>query len=99
MLVVQDIGAVLLMSISRGEAPSLWALTLVVVVPALAWATKYWSRLGHGEMEVLFGLGMAVIPGYLLFTAVGLSGRSPPARARIFFSVSVKVGRGMGESF
>lgn len=73
-LVMQDIGAVVLMSISRGEPPSLWALTLVVVLPALVWATRYWRRLGHGEMEVLFGLGMALIPGYLLFTAVGLSG-------------------------
>lgn len=73
-LVVQDIAAVVLMSISRGEPPSPWALTLVVVIPVLAWATKYWRRIGHGEMEVLFGVGMALIPGYLLFTAVGLSG-------------------------
>jgi len=73
-LVMQDIFAVVLMSASRGEPPSVWALGLVVALPVLAWATKYWSRIGHGEMEMLFGIGMALIPGYLLFTAVGLSG-------------------------
>lgn len=73
-LVMQDIGAVAMMSISRGQAPSIWALSLVVVVPLIAWLTKNWSRIGHGEMEVLFGIGMAMIPGYLLFSTVGLSG-------------------------
>ncbi|WP_298444862.1 cation:proton antiporter family protein [Gordonia sp. (in: high G+C Gram-positive bacteria)] len=73
-LVMQDIGAVVLMSVSQGKPPSPWALTLLVVVPVISWSTRYWNRLGHGEMEVLFGIGMALIPGYLLFTAVGLSG-------------------------
>ncbi len=73
-LVVQDIGAVALMSVSRGEPPKIWSLGLVIVIPAIAWATKYWHRIGHGEMEVLFGMGMALIPGYLLFSSLGLSG-------------------------
>ncbi len=73
-LVMQDIAAVVLISISRGEPPSLWSIGLVVAVPALAWATKYWYRIGHGEMTALFGIVMALIPGYLLFTWLGLSG-------------------------
>ncbi|GAC57296.1 putative solute/hydrogen antiporter [Gordonia hirsuta DSM 44140 = NBRC 16056] len=73
-LVMQDLGAVVLMSISRGEAPSIWALSLVAVIPLVSLLTKHWYRIGHGEMEVLFGIGMAMIPGYLLFSAVGLSG-------------------------
>ncbi|MBM7369120.1 cation:proton antiporter family protein [Gordonia hydrophobica] len=73
-LVMQDIAAVVLISASSGEMPSPWALGLVVVLPLIGWAGKYWSRIGHGEMEMLFGIGMALIPGYLLFTSVGLSG-------------------------
>ena len=73
-LVMQDIAAVILISVTSGRPPSVWALILVVLLPVIGWAGKYWSRIGHGEMEMLFGIGMALIPGYLLFTAVGLSG-------------------------
>ncbi|MGB3603461.1 cation:proton antiporter [Gordonia sp. (in: high G+C Gram-positive bacteria)] len=73
-LVMQDVVAVVLMSISSGEPPSIYSLGLIAVIPALMWATKYWYKIGHGEMEALFGIAMALIPGYLLFEELGLSG-------------------------
>lgn len=73
-LIMQDIAAVAVISISRGEAPSPLALGLVVVIPVLAWMTRYWYRLGHGEMGALFGIAVALIPGYMLFEWLRLSG-------------------------
>ncbi len=73
-LIMQDIAAVILISISRGEAPRLLALGLLVVIPLLMLITKYWYRLGHAEMGALFGIAMALIPGYFLFEWLGLSG-------------------------
>ncbi|MEO8480425.1 MAG: cation:proton antiporter family protein, partial [Gemmatimonadota bacterium] len=73
-LIMQDIVAVAVISVSRGVAPSPWSLGLVVVVPLVAWVARDWHRLGHGEMGALFGLSMALIPGYALFEWLGLSG-------------------------
>ncbi|MDN5850239.1 MAG: cation:proton antiporter [Nitrococcus sp.] len=73
-LIIQDIAAVAVISISKGEAPSIFSLGLVVAIPVLAWLTKNWYRLGHGEMGALFGMAMALIPGYALFEWLGLSG-------------------------
>jgi predicted Kef-type K+ transport protein len=73
-LILQDIAAVAVISVSRGEAPSIFSLGLVILIPLLAWLTKDWYRLGHGEMGALFGIAMALIPGYALFERLGLSG-------------------------
>ncbi len=73
-LIIQDIIAVGVMSFSRGEAPKIFSLGLIVLVPVLAWVTKGWRRLGHGELGALFGIAMALIPGYFLFEWLGLSG-------------------------
>lgn len=73
-LILQDIAAVAVISVSRGEAPSILTLGLIVVIPVLAWVTKDWYRLGQGEMGALFGIAMALIPGYALFEWLGLSG-------------------------
>lgn len=73
-LVMQDIAAVAFLTLSKGEPPSPWALALVLLIPA-AWVFRQaWSRIGHGEMQAVFGLLMALGPGYLLFDAVGLKG-------------------------
>ncbi|TVU56275.1 potassium transporter Kef [Corynebacterium aurimucosum] len=73
-LIMQDIIAVAFMSILRGEPPSLTALLLVLIVPLLALTTRRWYKLGHGELGALFGIVMALLPGYALFEWVGLSG-------------------------
>lgn len=73
-LIMQDIAAVVFISILRGEAPSAWSLSLVLIIPLLMVATRRWYKLGHGELGALFGIAMALIPGYALFEFFGLSG-------------------------
>ena len=73
-LVMQDIVAVVFLTATSGHMPSPWALTLVGLWPLTRFARKIWSRLGHGEMQSLFGIVMALVPGYALFSAVGLKG-------------------------
>ena len=73
-LVMQDVIAVVFLTATNGHLPSLWALTLVGLWPLTRVLRKIWSRLGHGEMQSLFGIVMALVPGYALFSAVGLKG-------------------------
>ncbi len=73
-LVMQDIVAVVFITASKGTLPSPWAFALVLLLPA-AWLFRaIWDRLGHGEMQALFGVLMALVPGYALFELVGLKG-------------------------
>lgn len=73
-LVMQDVAAVVFISSSTGEVPSPWALGLVLLLPATWVMRQVWSRIGHGEMQALFGVLVALVPGYWLFDAVGLKG-------------------------
>ncbi len=73
-LVMQDIIAVVFLTATSGHLPSPWALTLVGLWPLSRVLRKVWTRLGHGEMQSLFGIVMALVPGYALFTALGLKG-------------------------
>ena len=73
-LVMQDIIAVVFLTATSGHLPSPWALTLVGLWPLTRVLRKIWGRLGHGEMQSLFGIVMALVPGYALFSAVGLKG-------------------------
>lgn len=73
-LIVQDIIAVGVMSFSRGEAPRIWSFGLIPLIFVLLWGTKHWHKLGHGGLGALFGIAMALIPGFYLFDWLGLSG-------------------------
>lgn len=73
-LVMQDIVAVVFLTATSGHLPSIWALTLVGLWPLTRLLRRIWGRLGHGEMQSLFGIVMALVPGYALFSAVGLKG-------------------------
>lgn len=70
-LIVQDIIAVLFLSISKGEIPSPWALLL----PLLFFARPLFSRLlkasGHDEVLILAGI-ILTFSGSLLFELVGM---------------------------
>ncbi|MBF0208584.1 MAG: cation:proton antiporter, partial [Oligoflexia bacterium] len=74
-LVIQDIFAVMYMVITSGVSPSLWALSIPVVLivsrPILLFFLK---KIGHGELFILFGLFLAYVPGVYLFESVGLKG-------------------------
>ncbi|MCZ4520371.1 cation:proton antiporter [Rhodococcus ruber] len=73
-LVMQDIVAVVFLTVTSGTLPSPWAVTLVLLWPLTRILRKVWSGLGHGEMQSLFGIVMALVPGYALFSALGLKG-------------------------
>jgi predicted Kef-type K+ transport protein len=73
-LILQDVAAVVFIVATSGEPPSPWALLLVLLVPAARPVRALWSRLGHGEMQAVFGVFMALVPGYVLFSALDIKG-------------------------
>ncbi|GIG39312.1 cation:proton antiporter family protein [Cellulomonas phragmiteti] len=74
LLVVQDVAAVVFMAIAGGKVPSPWAFALVLLVPAARPLHRVWDRIGHGELQALFGVSVAVAVGWGLFEAVGVHG-------------------------
>lgn len=73
-LIMQDLIAVAFLTVTAGHPPSPWALALVLLVPGAWLLRRAWSRMGHGELQALFGIAVALGPGYALFDAVGLKG-------------------------
>lgn len=73
LLVMQDLIAVAFLAAATGKVPSLWAITLLGLIPLrpLIWALL--KRAGHGEMLPLTGFVLAV-GGYELFSLVGVKG-------------------------
>lgn len=73
-LVMQDIAAVVFLTIAKGEIPSPWALALVALIPA-AWVfRRIWDTIESPDLQVLYGVVLALVPGYALFESVGLKG-------------------------
>ncbi len=73
-LILQDIAAVLFLTASKGEWPSLWALPLVASLPLVSRAVgRLLDHVGHGELMVLLGILLAG-GGVATFEAVGLKG-------------------------
>ncbi|PRC58818.1 potassium transporter Kef, partial [Mycobacterium sp. ITM-2017-0098] len=66
--------AVVFLTATSGHLPSPWALALVLLWPLTRILRMIWSRLGHGGMQSLFGIVMALVPGYALFSSVGIKG-------------------------
>jgi glutathione-regulated potassium-efflux system ancillary protein KefC len=73
-LVMQDVAAVVFLSLSSGEPPSPWALLLVLLLPGRWVLYRIWDRVGHGELQALFGVCVAVVLGFGLFELVGIDG-------------------------
>ncbi|UJF21961.1 cation:proton antiporter family protein [Shewanella sp. OMA3-2] len=71
-LIMQDIFAVIFLTISKGDVPSIWALGLLLLPFVRPLIYKVFDKVGHSEMLVLFGLVMALVVGAWLFEAVGL---------------------------
>ena len=72
-LIMQDIFAVIFLTISLGKIPSPWALA----VPLVFWAIRpllfrIFERSGHCELLLLFGLFAALVVGASGFELVGL---------------------------
>ena len=72
-LIMQDLIALVVMSLAAGQTPSQWAL-IVFGLPLLRpLLYKLLDASGHDELLVLLGLLMALVLGGLGFEAVGLS--------------------------
>jgi glutathione-regulated potassium-efflux system ancillary protein KefC len=71
-LIVQDIVAIVFMTVSKGTLPSPWAIALVVgLVAARPLLGRVMTRCGHGELLLLFGL-VLTLAGAASFDLVGL---------------------------
>lgn len=75
-LVMQDVFAVIFLTVSEGKYPSLYALlVLVLLIPVVRrWIYKLIDNSGHGELLVLSSLFFALGAGYEFFYAVDLKG-------------------------
>jgi len=73
-LILQDIAAVLFLTVSKGAWPTLWAIPLVAALPLVAKGVgRLLDEVGHGELLVLLGILLAG-GGVAAFDAVGLKG-------------------------
>jgi predicted Kef-type K+ transport protein len=72
-LIIQDLLALLVMSLASGEVPSAWAL-LVFALPLLRpLLFRLLDASGHEELMVLLGLLLALVVGGYGFESLGLS--------------------------
>lgn len=72
-LIMQDLVAVVILSLANGNTPSPWAFILLAFLllrPLLHWLL---DLSGHGELIVLYGLLLALVAGGASFEYVGLS--------------------------
>lgn len=70
-LIIQDIAAVIFVSLAADESPSWWALALFLLPLARPLVTRLLQLCGHGELLPLAGLFLAITGGEL-FELVGL---------------------------
>ncbi len=80
-LIMQDVFAVVFLTLSTGKVPSVWAFALVGVIAFRPVFGYLMERVGHGELVPLFGLFAALGLGVTLFELVGMK---PDLGALIF---------------
>lgn len=72
-LVLQDLIAVIFLSLSKGTYPSIWALGLPIYLFVIRWVfVKILDGIDHGELLTLFGFFGAFVAGAIAFELVGL---------------------------
>ena len=71
-LVIQDVFAVIFLTVSTGKIPSLWAFALFALIFVRPILGRIFDRVGHGELLPMFGLFAAVVLGASLFSLVGM---------------------------
>ena len=72
-LIMQDIAAVVFLAVSTGKVPTVWALGLLALVPLRPLLHRLLERSDHGELQILFGLTLA-LGGAQLFELVSVKG-------------------------
>ncbi len=72
-LVIQDIFAVIFLTISTSQLPSLWVLTIPIYLYLIRFVLyRLLNLVGHGELLTVFGFFATFITGALSFELVGL---------------------------
>ncbi|MGL5225463.1 MAG: cation:proton antiporter [Aeromonas sp.] len=71
-LVMQDVFAVAFLAFSTGQWPSIWALWVLGLPLLRPLLFTLLERVGHGELQVLFGVFLALVVGAEGFAIVGL---------------------------
>ncbi|WP_444995560.1 cation:proton antiporter domain-containing protein [Aliikangiella sp. IMCC44359] len=72
-LIIQDIFAVTFLAVSANKMPSIWALSLILLIPFRIILYKILDQVGRGELLILFGFLLA-IGGAEIFELVGVKG-------------------------
>jgi predicted Kef-type K+ transport protein len=72
-LIMQDIAAVIFLAASTGKVPTIWALGLLLLIPLRPLLFKVLEKSGHGELQILFGLTVA-LGGAQMFELVSVKG-------------------------
>ena len=70
-LVMQDMAAVIFLVVSLGKVPSIWALSLLLLIPLRPVFHWLLEQTGHGELLILYGLVLA-LGGAELFELAGV---------------------------
>ena len=70
-LIMQDLFAVIFLTVASGKVPSYWALLLFLLIPLRPLLIKLLKRVGHGELLILSGMLLA-LGGAALFELVGV---------------------------
>jgi predicted Kef-type K+ transport protein len=70
-LIMQDLFAVLFLTVASGKVPSQWALLLLLLIFFRPWLIKLLKKAGHGELLILSGMAFA-FGGAALFELVGV---------------------------
>jgi predicted Kef-type K+ transport protein len=71
-LILQDMVAIIILALSGGGLPSVWSLALLLIPFLRPLLLKLFVASGHDELQLLFGLILAVGTG-TLFEVLGLS--------------------------
>lgn len=71
-LIMQDIFAVIFLTVSTGKVPEITALALFGLPLLRPSLFKVLDKAGHGEMLVLYGIFLALVAGAGLFEVVGM---------------------------
>ncbi|MCT4627864.1 cation:proton antiporter family protein [Halodesulfovibrio sp.] len=72
-LIIQDVLAVIFITCSSDSPPTVWALVVIALLPVARWCFSYiLDHTGHGELQVLFGMALALAVGAGVFDLVGL---------------------------
>lgn len=72
-LIMQDLAAVIFLVASTGKFPSIWALSLLLLIPLRPLFHYLLRKTGHGELLVLYGFVLA-LGGAELFELFGVKG-------------------------